>query len=333
MKFEFILALIIIFNIFIFLKFEKIKFLNKILDKPDNFRKKHSIPTPLAGGIILFINIIMIIILSPKNFFYSINLFDNYYNLITFTLILSIIFLIGIFDDIRELNPNLKLLLLSISILLLLFFDDSLLIQSLKFSFFREIYLENTSLFFTTLCFLLFINALNMFDGINLQTASFIIIVALYLIIKGIFVFFLILLLIPLINYSLLNYKNKTFLGDGGTYLLSFLFSYLFVKSYNLNLINVSDEIFVCMMIPGIDMFRLFIERILKKKSPFKPDRNHLHHILQNKFGYIRTILIIISLILTSLILLMLNVNILLIIILYLVIYCFIIFKFRKLNS
>ena len=36
------------------------------------------------------------------------------------------------------------------------------------------------------------------------------------------------------------------------------------------------------MMLPGIEMLRLFVSRIHKKK-PFKPDRNHLHHVLSSK--------------------------------------------------
>ena len=47
----------------------------------------------------------------------------------------------------------------------------------------------------------------------------------------------------------------------------------------------ISEEIFLLMMIPGIDMFRLFVERIARKKNPFKGDRNHLHHILLNSFS------------------------------------------------
>ena len=47
------------------------------------------------------------------------------------------------------------------------------------------------------------------------------------------------------------------------------------------------------MSIPGIDMLRLFIQRLLNKKNPFKPDRNHLHHILLKKLGYKKTIVLL----------------------------------------
>ena len=45
-------------------------------------------------------------------------------------------------------------------------------------------------------------------------------------------------------------------------------------------------------MIPGLDMIRLFITRIFKKKNPFSPDNNHLHHLLLYKYGNLKTLII-----------------------------------------
>ena len=42
------------------------------------------------------------------------------------------------------------------------------------------------------------------------------------------------------------------------------------------------------MMVPGIDMFRLFILRLYNKKIPFSPDREHVHHLLLNKFSNLK---------------------------------------------
>ena len=54
------------------------------------------------------------------------------------------------------------------------------------------------------------------------------------------------------------------------------------------------------MIIPGIDLIRLFITRILKVSHPFKPDRNHLHHILLRKYNLITVNLIVQSLIIIA---------------------------------
>ena len=56
--------------------------------------------------------------------------------------------------------------------------------------------------------------------------------------------------------FYLFKLKNKTFLGDSGAQILG-LCSY-FIKSYNLENAFKCDEIFIIMMLPGIDMFRLF---------------------------------------------------------------------------
>ena len=79
---------------------------------------------------------------------------------------------------------------------------------------------------------------------------------------------------------------EKFFLGDNGSLFLGFLISMIFIYNNNFLFSKISAEkIFLIMFLPGIDMFRLFIMRILKKKSPFQADNNHLHHILFKRFN------------------------------------------------
>jgi len=91
--------------------------------------------------------------------------------------------------------------------------------------------------------------------------------------------------------------KGKFFLGDNGTLILSTLIGFTMILIYNLNLkyeeIQISAEnIFILFFIPGVDMFRLFILRILNKRDPFSADRNHLHHLLISKFSLNKTLII-----------------------------------------
>ena len=79
-----------------------------------------------------------------------------------------------------------------------------------------------------------------------------------------------------------LNHKQKSFLGDSGTYLLAFIFSYFFIKLYNQTSTIQVDKIVLFMIIPGIDLIRLFTLRIIRGRNPFSPDRNHLHHIINS---------------------------------------------------
>ena len=43
------------------------------------------------------------------------------------------------------------------------------------------------------------------------------------------------------------------------------------------------ESIFIALMLPGLDMLRVFSVRIYNKKNPFLGDRNHLHHLLIEK--------------------------------------------------
>ena len=123
-----------------------------------------------------------------------------------------------------------------------------------------------------------------MFDGVNLQTGIYSIIVFIIFILKGIFVQLSLILIFITLFFLYFNLKNRAFLGDSGTQLLAFLISYIFIKSYNYGNSFNPEEIFIILAIPGLDMFRLFILRLINGKNPFYPDTNHIHHILLNKF-------------------------------------------------
>ena len=52
------------------------------------------------------------------------------------------------------------------------------------------------------------------------------------------------------------------------------------------------ESIFLLFMLPGIDMFRLFLKRIYQGRNPFRGDKDHLHHLLLNNLGNIKSLLI-----------------------------------------
>ena len=73
-------------------------------------------------------------------------------------------------------------MLFILSLLIAILLDQTLIITELKFSFHNKLlYLDNLSLLFTLLCFLIALNAFNLFDGINLQLSVYTIIIILYL--------------------------------------------------------------------------------------------------------------------------------------------------------
>lgn len=136
-------------------------------------------------------------------------------------------------------------------------------------------------------------NAFNMFDGINLQSSSY----ALFIFFNFLIFFsdslIIKILIITLIFFIYLNLKNRSFLGDSGSLLLAFIISYFFVKFYNISYIKYADNVALYMIVPGLDLIRLFILRILKKRNPLSSDRMHIHHLLNKKYTQTKTLIII----------------------------------------
>ena len=327
------LLLVILVNLFFVIKFDKLLFFHSILDKPDKKRKFHLKATPLAGGIILIINLLIYFITVSLNKELLLNevFFNNNFELYVFMISASIIFFIGIFDDKYNLTASYKFLLLFIIISSTLIFDKNLLISSINFSFYDEaINIKAFSLIFSLFCFLVFLNAFNMFDGINLQASLYSITIFSFILFFVTNSYLYKILLIYLIFYSYLNFKNKSFLGDGGSLLIAFLISYIFIKLYNMGQIKYTDEIFIFMMVPGVDLIRVFFVRILKFKNPLEPDRTHLHHLLSKKFTHFKSLIIIQSIIIIPITLSQLDLNRLFIILATIFCYGLIIYKLSR---
>ena len=291
-----ITLLFIILNLII-LSFKKKLTLNyNVYDLPNKKRKIHKYKTPLIGGLIFYINFFFFFIISifDKEILDSVLIiFTNKSNYYLFFVTSTLVFIVGYFDDKKDLKANFKLLLLTVIILILLYFEKSLRIEIINFSFSEKIFtFHQFEFLFTLFCFLAFINAFNLFDGINLQVgiySSYIFIILYYLSGNVLILSFF----FPLLIFLVLNFKGKIFLGNSGSYFLSFIISIFFVYFFK-NFQNItSDQILAIMFIPGLDMVRLFIFRIFKKRSPFSADKNHIHHKFLVIFGYEKTIFIL----------------------------------------
>jgi len=326
----YIIIFFIILNLIFLIFFKKIKLFHKIIDKPDNIRKFHTNPTPLAGGIILIINIFLYfaLYLINENILSHEVIFKDSFEFKIFIISCFLFFFIGAFDDMYNLRPSIKFFLLSLLTLMVLYFDSNLRIEEIRLSFLdKNINSLDYSIIFTLFCFVVFINSFNMFDGINLQASIYSIILITTFLIYLKFSLFLKILLIFIICFKYLNFRNKSFLGDSGSLLISFIISFVFIRIYNENIISFSDEIFIYMMIPGLDMIRLFFKRIFLRRSPFSADRMHLHHLLISKFSNLKTIFLLGSLILFPIFVMLLGFNRLAIIIITIFIYSIVIKK------
>ena len=270
----------------------------KIFDKP-GVRKIHKFAVPLSGGISLglLFNILVIVLLFRNNEFT--------YFLTTILICFNFILLVGLLDDYLDLNYKIRVF---ISILVFIFFintssfNSNITIENfyINYFFFENFdfnFKLNTlhSIMFTIFCLLFFQFSTNMLDGINGLCVSYIFFINILLATYNLDI-----LIIKQINQTLIiftltffffNIKEKSFLGDSGVYSLSFLTAVIILVHYKTNHIDFLDLIIMA-LIPSLDLLRLFIRRIIAKKSPFLPDKNHLHHRLLNKIGYFKTIIL-----------------------------------------
>jgi UDP-GlcNAc:undecaprenyl-phosphate GlcNAc-1-phosphate transferase len=264
----------------------------QLYDRPISKIKIHKKKVSLAGSLI-FLNLLALSIFFSEAIINK-NIFGTNSKFLYFLLTSVIIFLIGCYDDKFLIKPIIKFTLLGIFISILIFFDGTVKIKFIEFRYFDFIlFMKNFDYIFTVFCFLLFLNAFNLFDGINLQCIAYSISILFFFIIVNGFDIFLLSLIFALVILLYFNFKNKVFLGDSGSLFLGFVISYYSIFTYEKNHFIGAEDIFLMMMIPGIDMLRLFLFRIFKKKNPFNGDNLHLHHLILNKFDQKKTFFII----------------------------------------
>ena len=273
-------TVLIILNFLFLFFYKKISHIYNVFDIPDKKRKVHIAKTPLLGGLIILFNIIF--------FYFNSEYKENYSNI--FVLGCIFFFIFGLVDDKTNLNANLKLLLQIFFLFSYFLYNQHAVITNFYLFFLKKnFFLYSFSIFFTIFCFLLFINSVNMFDGINLQVGFYSLFILLFLFFK-IDNQFIPPIILALIFFLILNFYNKSFLGNSGSYLLGFIISYFFSVGAN---IFSAEQIFLVMLIPGLDMLRVAVLRIINKKHPFSPDRNHLHYLMLSKFQFYKTFIII----------------------------------------
>jgi len=320
-----ILNLIFFFIIKKFFFNKAILFYN-IYDVP-SARKMHTKKTSLIGGpILLFFLIINIFLFSIATDFNEILLFLKIYNLklfLFFLFFIIIVFLIGIYDDKFNLNNLNKIFFLFFIFFLYFYVRDDLTVKSLYFSKDIFITINKISLFFTTLSVLVLLVIMNLYDGIDLQSGIFyfFIYLFLFLLTKN---FYYIIFLFPILFFLFFNFKKKCFLGDSGSNLYALILGINFLNIYNEEESKIFfSQILILFFIPLIDAFRLFFFRVLKHGNPLKADKIHFHHLLINKFGFLKTISITSLFVLISVTGVLFKFNILLLFLINLFLYFF----------
>ncbi len=268
-----------------------------MLDMPGE-RKIHKYPVPNFGGIAIYIAFIINIFLAFK--------LSNYIDLntrgVTGLLIGSfIIFLLGVYDDLKGTGPVLKFFVQIAAALILIKYGY--LIDRISNPLGGIVNLPDWLSVAVTIFWVVgIINAINLLDGLDGLAAGVI----------GISSFFVFIIACVQNNYIVASlavilvganagflvfnkYPAKIFMGDTGSMFLGFLFAAMAILGNRKSAIAINLLIpIVLLSIPIIDTFLAILRRANKKKNIFQADKEHIHHrLLHLGIPYKKVILLI----------------------------------------
>lgn len=254
-----------------------------------NKRTSHNGDIPNVGGINIFVSYLITVFLFSYNVFYEVQ-----YVLLG----LFIILIVGFVDDLMDIKALWKLfgqLVAGVFIIVV----AGIRITSLQGLFgITELSLF-TSYLLSFFVFIVVVNAINLIDGIDGLASGLGIIYSLFFgfyffladkINLSLTSFALTGALIVFFMYNVFSDKRKIFMGDSGSLLLGYMFFMLIIQFVEL---NGSNEIpapyhmnaalvvgFTVFIVPLFDTLRVMLTRMKKGYSPFKADKNHVHHLM-----------------------------------------------------
>jgi UDP-GlcNAc:undecaprenyl-phosphate/decaprenyl-phosphate GlcNAc-1-phosphate transferase len=264
-----------------------------LCDEPGE-RRSHTVSTPSLGGIAIFVGTLFSVILwMPFTVFKELQ-----YTLCAFI----IIFLIGVKDDIMPMSPYKKLLgqMMAAGIVV---FKSGVQITSLYGFLGIEAIPVWVGIPLTLFTIIVITNAFNLIDGINGLSGS---ITVLITIVLGYWFFLVDRTSLSILSFAVAgaatgflryNYTPaKIFMGDTGALFIGLVISILIIKFIEINQeVMLTGSMYALkagpavaigiLILPLFDTARVFTMRIMRGRSPFSPDRLHLHHLLVD-FGF-----------------------------------------------
>jgi UDP-GlcNAc:undecaprenyl-phosphate GlcNAc-1-phosphate transferase len=252
-------------------------------------RSSHKEPTPCVGGIPIFMGIIFsTLLLTPQYQWQSLQ----------YILGASVIvFMVGFKDDIEGLSAWKKMVGLIVAISILVF-KGGVRLEGMYGLFGIETSFPGwLSMLVTGFTLLVIANSFNLIDGINGLSG---VIGAITSVTFGVWFFmadqFYLSVLCMTTAGSLIAFLNfntspaSTFMGDTGALVIGLLLGVFTIEFISLNsgpdilpkysFVNPVAVAVSIMIVPLFDTIRVFTTRIMRKQSPFKPDRRHVHHLL-----------------------------------------------------
>ena len=283
----------------------KIALLKNIVDNPDA-RKLQRNPVPVMGGIAVFFGIAIGLCCSQAIF----------NSASTFMLISAMLVMLytGTMDDIIDLSPTIRFIIEILVIVWLMYASNS------SINCFWGLWGVSTipqwiSYPLTVFAAVGIINAINLIDGVNGLSSGFCfmssVLFAIFFYTTGSKTMTTLAMsaagaIVPFFLHNVFGKNTKMFIGDGGTLVIGTMMA-MFVISIlgkNPGCIKLAASgaglipfTLAVLSIPVFDTVRVMSTRILNKKSPFHPDKTHLHHMfIDLGFSHIGTTVSILSL-------------------------------------
>ena len=286
-------------------KILKIAILKNIVDNPDA-RKLQREPVPVLGGIAVFFGIVVGLCSSQMAFFSP--------GIFVLMAAMIIMLYTGTIDDVLDLSPGIRFLIEIAVVAFIMLVNNSGINHFWGLwgiDFIPTIIAAPLTIFAAVGI----INAINLIDGVNGLSSGFCfmasIMFAIMLYLSGNTHMTILALsaagaIIPFFLHNVFGNSTKMFIGDGGTLVIGTMMSMFVVSilkgtSLSADLASAGVGLIpftlAVLAVPVFDTLRVMTSRILRKQSPFHPDKTHLHHLfLELGFSHIGTTVSILSL-------------------------------------
>jgi UDP-GlcNAc:undecaprenyl-phosphate GlcNAc-1-phosphate transferase len=270
-----------------------------LVDKP-NLRKQHNGLVPLVGGIAVFVTLAQYIYTRPEVLPHS-GLFLSS---------IAVLTIIGAIDDKFDISFKFRLVVQTLLTIAMIYFSGLQLNHIGDVFGMGNIELGVLAPVITIFAVLGAINAFNMVDGIDgllgglsiVTFSSIAIILNLqsnHQLAKLCIVIVVAMLPYVLMNLGVLGRKRQVFMGDAGSMMIGFTVIWLLLSASQINnevLMRPVTALWI-IALPLMDMAAIMYRRIKRGRSPFRPDRDHLHHICQRAgLKNVQTLIVICSL-------------------------------------
>ncbi|MGE5429945.1 MAG: glycosyltransferase family 4 protein [Syntrophomonadaceae bacterium] len=262
----------------------------KVVDLPGN-RRIHTAIIPRMGGLLVYLSAALTVVF----------LSDELDSIRLLMVAANVILMVGFFDDILGLSYMVKIWGQFLACLLILIYLNEQYAELIYF----DIAIPHPLDYLILIAFIVGgINAINFMDGIDGLVSGFSVLTFSVILTLSVFYGFdlLILLSVSLLGslMGFLKYNRfpaRIFLGDTGSLILGFFLitsSLLISVKMNKGVLDLTFPA-ILLAVPLTDAIRVIITRILRKKSPFLPDKMHLHHLLLEATGSQRAAVAIIG--------------------------------------